>query len=224
MDINILTTLKSSFVMMLLLGCSLIAVTFVIERWLYLKRSAINADIFFTQIREALQRGGLDAAVSICNTSFSAMSAVVRAGLEHSPGGPKATEEIMEAVAMEERARLEKNLNVLGTLGNIAPLIGLFGTVLGIIHAFHAMAMNGTAGPSIISAGIAEALLTTAAGLVVAVPAVVFYNHYVRLVANIMTDIEAVGKRLSLLLHGSRPNVMQVLPQNNHVKINTVPA
>jgi biopolymer transport protein ExbB/TolQ len=203
MDINVLETLKSSFVMMILCGCSLIALTFLIERWLYIRRAAVNAGEFFKQIREALVRGGLQAGVSVCAASPTPLAAVVRGGLESKHGGPRATEEIMDAIAMEERSKLEKNLGILGTLGNIAPLIGLFGTVLGIIHAFHAMAVNGSAGPSVISAGIAEALITTAAGLMVAVPAVVAYNYFLRRVNSIMTDIDAVAKKVGVLLHNS---------------------
>jgi biopolymer transport protein ExbB/TolQ len=219
MDINVLETLKSSFVMMILFGCSVVALTFLVERWLYLRRSAINAGEFFKQIRQALARGGMQAAVSVCAASPTPLAAVVRGGLESQCRGPKAVQEIMDAIAMEERAKLEKNLGILGTLGNIAPLIGLFGTVLGIIHAFHAMAVNGSAGPSVISAGIAEALLTTAAGLMVAVPAVVAYNFFLRRVHSIMTDIDAVAKKVGVLLSGSEEqqepvNGYRVLPEH----------
>lgn len=204
MELSVFETLKSSFVMLILLGCSVVAVTFIFERWLYLKRSLINAEEFFKQIREAIQRGGLEAAISVCAASISSLATVIRAGLEEKNGGSKGAVEIMDAVAMEERTKLEKNLNVLGTLGNIAPLIGLFGTVIGIIRAFHAMAVNGSAGPSVISAGIAEALITTAAGLVVAVPAVVFYNYFLRRVNTIMTDIESVSKKVNVMLNGKK--------------------
>jgi len=203
MDLNILETLQSSFTMLILLACSVIALTFIFERWLFLKRSAINADQFFKQIREAYQRGGIESAIAVCTTSISPLAAVVRVGLEENSRSPKDAHEIMDAVAMEERTKLEKNLNVLGTLGNIAPLIGLFGTVVGIIRAFHAMSVNGAAGPTVISAGIAEALTTTAGGLVVAIPAVIFYNFFLRRVGNIMTDIESVSKKLLVMLNSS---------------------
>jgi biopolymer transport protein ExbB len=107
---------------------------------------------------------------------------------------------MMDATAIEQRNKLEKNLNVLGTLGNISPLIGLFGTVVGIIRAFHSLAVSGTAGPSVISAGIAEALITTASGLVVAIPAVIFYNYFLRRVSTIMSDIESVSKKVLVML------------------------
>ncbi len=201
MELNLFETLKSSITMMALLLCSVIALTFIFERWFFLKRCAANAEHFFRQIQEALQKGGVDLALAVCSASLSSLAAVVRAGLE-AQGGRQASEELMNAMAIEERAKLEKNLNVLGTLGNIAPLIGLFGTVVGIISAFHALAVNGAAGPSVLSAGIAEALFTTAAGLVVAVPSVVFYNFFLRKVGTIMTDIESVSKKVLVTLDG----------------------
>lgn len=204
MELNIFQTLQSSFTMLVLLGCSVIALTFIFERWLFLKRCAVNADQFFKQVRDAYQRGGLEAAVSVCTTSLSPLASVVRVGLEENTRNPKDAQELMDAVAMEERTKLEKNLNVLGTLGNIAPLIGLFGTVVGIIRAFHAISVNGAAGPSVISAGIAEALTTTAGGLVVAVPAVIFYNFFLRRVGTIMTDIESVSKKLTVMLNNAK--------------------
>jgi len=203
MEFNLFETLKSSFVLVILMGCSVIAVTFIFERWFYLKRTAVNSEHFFKQIRDAVQRGGLEAAISVCAASVSSLANVIRAGLEERNNDPRGSEEIMDAVAMEERAKLEKNLNILGTLANISPLIGLFGTVIGIIRAFHAMAMNGSAGPAVISAGIAEALLTTAAGLVVAVPAVVFYNFFLRQVNSTMSDIESVSKKVTVFLNAA---------------------
>ena len=128
------------------------------------------------------------------------MAAVVKNGLQESNNNPNAAHEMMEASAMEQRNKLEKNLNVLGTLGNIAPLIGLFGTVVGIIRAFHALSVSGSAGPSVISAGIAEALVTTASGLVVAVPAVIFYNYFIRRVGSVMNEIESISKKVLVML------------------------
>lgn len=200
MELNIIETIRSSFTMLILLVCSVVVLTFVFERWLYLKHTAINADRFFNRVREAFRREGLDVAISVCNDSVSPLAAVVRSGLEESSKNPKAAGELMEAIAMEKRVKLEKNLNILGTLGNIAPLIGLFGTVVGIIRAFHALSVSSSAGPSVISSGIAEALVTTASGLVVAVPAVIFYNYFLRRVGNVMTEIAAVSKKVMVMI------------------------
>ena len=200
MELNIIDTLRSSFTMLILLGCSIVVLTFIFERLLYLKHTTVNSDRFFEKVREAFSREGIEEAITVCSYSISPLAAVIRSGLEQSNKNPKAAAEIMDAIAMEQRSKLEKNLNVLGTLGNIAPLIGLFGTVVGIIRAFHALAVSGSAGPSVISAGIAEALVTTASGLVVAVPAVIFYNYFLRRVGNVMTEIESVSKKVLVMI------------------------
>jgi len=96
-------------------------------------------------------------------------------------------EEKLHIVMSEQRMALERNLGFLGTMGNTAPLIGLLGTVWGIMRAFHDMARTGSAGPSVVAAGVAEALFTTAAGLLVAVPAVILYNQFVRRVGVMLT-------------------------------------
>ena len=192
MDLNFVDTLQSSFTMIILVGCSIIALTFIFERWLFYKNTAIDADRFFIKLKDAFRNDGIEKAISVCNSSLSPLEEVGK--------DAKAVEEMMDAMAIDQRTKLERNLSVLGTLGNIAPLIGLFGTVVGIIRAFHSLAVAGSAGPSVISAGIAEALITTASGLVVAVPAVIFYNYFLRRVNTIMNEIESVSKRVLVLL------------------------
>ncbi|MCK5454361.1 MAG: MotA/TolQ/ExbB proton channel family protein, partial [Calditrichia bacterium] len=196
MELNIADTLRSSFTMIILMACSVVALTFIFERWLFYKHTSIDADRFFMKIKEAFRNDGTEKAISVCNSSLSPLAAVVKSGLEESGKKPVIAAEMMDAMAIDQRTKLEKNLSILGTLGNIAPLIGLFGTVVGIIRAFHALSVSGSAGPSVISAGIAEALVTTAAGLVVAVPAVIFYNYYLRRVETVMNEIESVSKKV----------------------------
>jgi biopolymer transport protein ExbB len=200
MDINVVETLRSSFTMMILVACSVIALTFIFERWLFYKHTAIDADRFYIKLRDAFRNDGIEKAISVCNSSLAPLALVVKSGLEESNKSAQAAAEMMDAIAIDQRTKLEKNLSVLGTLGNIAPLIGLFGTVIGIIRAFHSLSVSGSAGPSVISAGIAEALLTTAAGLIIAVPSVVFYNYYLRRVNTIMNEIEAVSKKVLIML------------------------
>jgi biopolymer transport protein ExbB len=200
MDINIVDTLRSSFTMIILIACSVVALTFIFERWLFYKQTNIDADRFFMKIKEAFRNEGTERAISVCNSSLSPLAAVVKSGLEESDNTVDVAAEMMDAMAIEQRTKLEKNLNILGTLGNIAPLIGLFGTVIGIIRAFHSLSVSGSAGPTVIAAGIAEALITTAAGLVVAVPAVVFYNYYLRRVETVMSEIESISKKILVLM------------------------
>ena len=200
MELNIADTLRSSFTMIILMACSVVALTFIFERWLFYKHTSIDADRFFMKIKEAFRNDGAEKAISVCNSSLSPLATVVKSGLEESGKKPVVAAEMMDAMAIDQRTKLEKNLSILGTLGNIAPLIGLFGTVVGIIRAFHALSVSGSAGPSVISAGIAEALVTTAAGLVVAVPAVIFYNYYLRRVETVMNEIESVSKKVLVLM------------------------
>ena len=200
MEINIIDTLQSSFTMIVLIACSVLALTFIFERWLFYKQTNIDADRFFMKIREAFRNEGTERAISVCNSSLSPLAAVVKSGLEETENTVEVAAEMMDAMAIEQRTKLEKNLNILGTLGNISPLIGLFGTVIGIIRAFHSLSVSGSAGPTVIAAGIAEALITTAAGLVVAVPAVVFYNYYLRRVETVMSEIESISKKVLVLM------------------------
>jgi biopolymer transport protein ExbB/TolQ len=110
----------------------------------------------------------------------------------------EAIEEKLQIALSEQRMALERNLGVIGTMGNTAPLIGLLGTVWGIMRAFHDMAQTGSAGPSVVAAGVAEALLTTAAGLMVAVPAVMLYNHFSRRISVMLTVAENQARALRL--------------------------
>ncbi|MEK7286988.1 MAG: MotA/TolQ/ExbB proton channel family protein, partial [Elusimicrobiota bacterium] len=109
-------------------------------------------------------------------------------------------EDLVSAVRIEERLKIENYLGILGTLGNTAPFIGLFGTVVGIIKAFHDLALSGSGGPSVVAAGISEALVATAGGLAVAIPSVMCYNYFLRQVKNLSIAMEATQKRISVYL------------------------
>jgi biopolymer transport protein ExbB/TolQ len=119
------------------------------------------------------------------------------------------SEERLAIAVSEQRLVLERNLSLLGTMGNTAPLIGLLGTVWGIMRAFHDMAATGSAGPSVVAAGVAEALFTTAAGLLVAVPAVILYNYFLRRISVMLTQAENHARRLRQALEEA-PSQRQV--------------
>jgi biopolymer transport protein ExbB len=105
-------------------------------------------------------------------------------------------EDSLSIALSEEKVILESRIAILGTLGSNAPFVGLFGTVLGIIHAFHILAMNAKGGPTIVMAGISEALVATALGLFVAIPAVAAYNYFVRYMKKIMVESENFARLL----------------------------
>ena len=121
---------------------------------------------------------------------------VARACLANAADGAASVEEHKAAALEQERVRFEKRLAFLGTLGNNAPFIGLFGTVLGIIRAFNDLAGSSLKGTQVVMAGIAEALVATAVGLLVAIPAVIAYNHFKGKVKEAVTDGQLLARVL----------------------------
>jgi len=200
MELNFWETVSSSPTFIILFGCALVALAFIAERWFYFRRININADRFVKTMTQNLAAGDKKTCLEYCQASRAPLAVVARTGFENIALGEKSVVELMDAAALEEKMKMERYVSVLGTMGNIAPFIGLFGTVVGIIRAFHDLAVSGTGGPSVVAAGIAEALITTAAGLVVAIPAVISYNYFLRRVGTIMSEIEAATKKLRVMM------------------------
>jgi len=200
MEINFWETVSSSPTFIVLFLCSLVAITFILERWLYFRRTNLNSGMFIPMLQNSLRDGGAKAGLDLCQRYQAPLAVVVGVGLQNFTPGGKGVTELMEAAALEEKMKMERFLNILGTMGNIAPFIGLLGTVVGIIRAFGDLAVSGSGGPSVVAAGIAEALITTAAGLLVAIPAVVSYNYFLRRVGTVMVEIEATTKKVQVML------------------------
>ena len=113
-------------------------------------------------------------------------------------------QELFGVTKIRQKVRLNRGLAVFGTFAAIAPFLGLLGTVIGIVQCFNNLAQSGAAGPNVVAAGVAEALWATAAGLVVAIPSVVFYNVFNHFAKNVMTDMDTVSRELMLLLKEER--------------------
>ena len=180
MDINYLEILRSSFTLVILIFCSIISVTFAIERWIYFHRIDVDAGHFFTKVKDLLNDGNFNGILALCEKTPGPASELAKTAVMNRQKKEPEVEKILNATRLEERLKMERFLPILGTLGNTAPFIGLFGTVIGIIKAFRNLALAGTGGPTIVAKGIAEALVATAAGLAVAIPAVIVYNYYMR--------------------------------------------
>src|SRR5262245_46289184 len=197
--------MRTSPVMLIILACSVVTLGFAIERLLYFSKRRGNPDAILNQALERVNTGHLKEAIWACAATPHPVGAVSKLVLEnaHLPAG--AVEEKLQIALSEQRLQLERNLGWLGTMGNTAPLIGLLGTVWGIMRAFHDMARTGSAGPSVVAAGIAEALFTTAAGLLVAVPSVMLYNQFVRRIAVMLTQAENQARALRLEMEESGP-------------------
>lgn len=151
-------------------------------------------------MRKQLEGGKVEAAAAWCQKNPTAVAQVVGYGLAHAGRSRKDLEELMLSKLKEERLKLERFLAILGTLGNISPFIGLFGTVVGIIKAFRDLAASGTGGPSVVAQGIAEALVSTAAGLLVAIPAAILYNYFMGRLKKTTVEMEVASARLIVML------------------------
>jgi biopolymer transport protein ExbB len=205
---RLMTNFGAAWVMWLLLGLSVVSVAVMLERaWFYLSLRDDLAELA-AKFREALRKSDFDKARSTLEASPSAEAAVVLAGLDEADRGAKAAEEAMQGARALQKMRLERRLAFLGTLGNNAPFIGLLGTVIGVVEAFEALgneaagAANASGTPQEVMAAIAEALVATAVGLGVAIPAVVAFNYYQRHSRSIIANTEALSRVLMSHLVG----------------------
>ncbi|HMJ15406.1 MAG TPA: MotA/TolQ/ExbB proton channel family protein [Polyangiaceae bacterium] len=212
---KLMTNFGAGWVMYLLIALSVISVAVMLERgWFYW---SLRDDIakLAKQLREHLHVGDLDGAVKRMETSPSAEAAVVVAGLLEADRGAKAAGEAMQGAAALQRMKLERRLAFLGTLGNNAPFIGLLGTVIGVVQAFEALgrqaestqAAASAMAPQVVMTAIAEALIATAVGLAVAIPAVVMYNVFQRHARSILANTEALSRVLLAHLVAEPPTM-----------------
>jgi biopolymer transport protein ExbB len=185
------------FTMYILLFCSLLSVTVLLERIIYYRKmSKTNRAEFMTRMKKVLKSGDVERAMEICKDTNAPFSNVVCSGLELLGHPEKQISNAMEREITVETTKLERYTSIMGTIGNTAVYIGLFGTVLGIIRAFHDIAAAGTGGMSIVIGGVAEALVCTAAGLFVAIPAVIAFNYFAKKVEYFINDMELCASEL----------------------------
>ncbi len=195
-----LGAMRASPIMVVIFGCSILTLGFALERMVYFWRRRGAADQILRQLLGRVRGGQMREAQWTCRSTRHPLGPVASEVLR-SAGQPSDVQEERLLIALsDQRIQLERHLGFLGTMGNTAPLIGLLGTVWGIMRAFHDMARTGSAGPSVVAAGIAEALFTTAAGLLVAVPAVMLYNHFTRRIGVLLTEAENHARTLRIAI------------------------
>lgn len=161
-----------------LVGASVLSLGVIYERWKAFRRERVDFPRLMDELARRLERGDAAGARQAAQSAGGVEGRVAAAGLAAFAKGPASVEEAMLARLVLERSRLERNLVVLGTLGNNAPFVGLFGTVLGIIKAFNDLAVTGGSGVSVVMSGISSALVATAFGILVAIPAVAANNFF----------------------------------------------
>jgi len=196
--------MRQSPVMIVILACSVATLALAIERLVYFGKRRGKPDAILAAAMTKLRAGDVQAATRLCAESAHPVGPVAATVLQNWHLKPDAMDEKLSIALSEQRLVLERNLGFLGTMGNTAPLIGLLGTVWGIMRAFHDMAVSGAAGPSVVAAGVAEALFTTAASLLVAVPAVLLYNHFTRRITVMLTVAENHARTLRLAIDQAR--------------------
>ena len=182
--------IKGGPVMYPILFCSILSLAIIIERLISLRRGRIIRPETLFRVQDLIRIERIADIIELCQKNSSPMSRIVLAAIKNI-NQPKA--EIKEAVSEAGRQEvrvLEKNLATLGTIVSIAPLLGLLGTVTGMIRAFYTIALRGVGEPTALASGISEALLTTAAGLTVAIPSQLFYNYFINKVDSLTLDME----------------------------------
>lgn len=172
--------LGAGWVLWLLVFLSVGVLAITVERVVFLARDGTNANALAAAMRSFVSAGDPEAFRASLDRMHGFEARVLSAGLEVSHKGTAAMERAMEGTAVAERMRMERGLSFLATVGANAPFIGLFGTVLGIIRAFHDLGIDTSNASEAVMAGISEALVATAVGLLVAIPAVVLYNAFTR--------------------------------------------
>lgn len=193
--------LGSAWVLYLLLGLSVLSISVMLERLVFFAKHGGDADALGDELIERLHADDRAGAEKVLKESALIEAAVVRRALPWMDGGAASLAEALEAEMGRKRKELERGMTFLGTLGNNAPFVGLFGTVLGVIQAFHQLGEGQSkAAMGNVMSGIAEALIATGVGLVVALPAVVAYNVAQKRIGEIEGNVAAIGKQLLALL------------------------
>ena len=195
---------KGGPLMYLIILCSIVALAVVIERLYHLNRAKIDIDKFMESISNILKRNRIMEAIDLCEKSPGPIAHIIKAGILKHDRSRQEIKEAIEDAGIYEVPRLEKNLGALATIAHISPLLGLLGTVTGMVRAFQIIQEKATSlnpvSPGNLAGGIWEALITTAAGLIVAIPTFVAYNYLVSRVKNFIVEMERTSTELINIL------------------------
>jgi len=189
------------WVMPLIVACSVVALSISIERYLALDRSKVAPPHLLATVWRDLKQGELNAQKLAQLRINSPLGAILAAGIANRGQGRDVMKESISEAASHVVHDLEKYLNSLGTVAAIAPLLGLLGTVVGMIDVFTQITTVGTGNANAVAGGISEALLTTAAGLIVAIPALVMHRYFTGLIDTIVVDLEREAIKLVDAIH-----------------------
>ena len=186
----------AEWVLWLLIVLSFMSIGVMLERAIFYRRHAIDVDVLRRGLSENLASGDFEAAAKMLEAHDTLETNVVLFGLRDYARGADAVEDLISGATVKEKERYDQRLSFLATIASNAPFIGLFGTVLGIIRSFKDLSGNISEASSAVMAGIAEALIATAVGLLVAIPAVVAFNYFKGKVKRAMNNTHLLSKVL----------------------------
>ncbi len=195
------TIISGGPAMWMLLILSVVAIAIVIERLLFFSSQHSDSKGLLRALGQKIAADDLSGAIKVCQQNKGMLPKILEFGLKR---GEKNRADITDALSialMEHLNSLERNLGIIGTIAVISPFVGLFGTVLGIIRAFQDIALKGNSTPAVVAAGVSEALITTAAGLFVAVVSVIFFNYFKSRIKSYNQEMIVAANSLAEMLH-----------------------
>lgn len=199
-------------ILVAILGVSIYALYIFFVRLQKLSRERVDAERLMIRVNAAVRDRNLELALSACENHGGPVARVLKSALLRLPYGRAAVEAAFGEASLEEEQRLTKGLRALATIAQIAPLLGLLGTVTGMILAFSEISQQGTGNPAALADGIGQALVTTAAGLIVAIPALIGHNYLANRVDNILLEIDRRREELM-------GNVVQVVSARREERV-----
>lgn len=191
---------KSGWLIVPILLCSFFSVAIIVERLLFYLSIKSNTLLILSKILNLVRKNKITEAIDICEKNPFYATNILKSGLSHYEEAKDVMKEAMENTSLYEMPKLEKNLNFLGTIAHVSPLLGLLGTVVGLVKCFYIIEQKavsvGVVNPADLAGGIWEALLTTVEGLCVAIPTYIMYNYFVHKVNLITLEAERAATEL----------------------------
>jgi biopolymer transport protein ExbB len=179
------------WVMIPLALLSVLTIYLLIERWITIREASSNPDAITDRVREYVRNGDVDGAITYCERKDVPITRILQQGLERLGRPISEIQDAVQAAGKHESFELEKRTNLLASIAGIAPMLGFFGTVVGMIRAFQQIQnLQGNVNPSVLAGGIWEALVTTAAGLLVGILALFSYNFLIGRIRRLTNDME----------------------------------
>lgn len=194
--------LKGGVIMYPILLCSIVAVAIALERYLALRKARLDVGQFMMKVKSIYHQGNIVGVLTFCSQKDAPIANIIRRGIIKHDQGDEKVRQAVEDAGREEIYYLENRLSLLASVAGIAPMLGFLGTVTGMISAFQQIqSLSGNVNPADLAGGIWEALITTAFGLIVGIPAYAAYNYFVTKVARFVHEMEVTTTEFLDLLH-----------------------